>query len=117
MLVGCAQFWPYDLSPMRTAYWEYPDLVPDIIPNRKERAGDKLAYLRLDSSVLPQKVQDKKVQDKGIEHCIDDIAAGGKSDFLRPLGAEDPISLKQEIQRDTDGIADEIGRKQAYDVI
>src|SRR5579871_5757196 len=74
-------------------------LIPDIVPNRKEPGGNKLAYSNLDS-VLPKYVEYEVIEQKGVKSCVDDVTPGSYSQLGWLFGLKDPESLQYEIERD-----------------
>ncbi len=54
---------------------EDPGLVPDIIPNRKESGGYKLADFGLYTQLIFEYRQYEIVQQKGVERRVNDVAA------------------------------------------
>ena len=117
MLGGFAKFGFDHFLAVRAAFGEDPDPVPKVVPNGKEGAGNKLANLRPYTDVFAQAVENEVIEQERIQHRVDDVASSRKGNPLGLLGAEDPEALQEEVQGDTDGIADKVGGEQADVVV
>lgn len=93
-----------------------PELVPEVVPDGKEAAGDKLTDSRIKSEPALERVKDKVVEQESIEDGIDDVAPGRESNLAGLLSLKYPIPLQQEIKRYADSITDKVGPEEA-DVI
>lgn len=96
--------------------FEYPGLVPEVVPYRKERRGDELADSWVNADILKAE-QYQIVQQERVECRVNDISTGCHPKFRLTLRFKYPVTFYKEVQRQSDRITDKISPKQTDMVI